>query len=864
MKHKIAIVSLVAMFMFCFISAPAVAQDFVRGGDIPFPENDKNTGGTGNMIAGEDLDNDGNVEIYLVNNNWNDTADELIPRIYKLEKAGESWEVVWSAVAPVPKQNTWPPLLVSDLDNDGKKEIIWMVINYTDAENPNPYRVLVYEAAGDGSDDMGVADGDNFLPNSAWTIVSEDNVNLRPFRAVLADPDMDGTTEIVFADRKGTDAAGGHFFGVISVDDIPDNADGSESWTLEVSGKDFDIPDHTENKWDVAVLDSTIYLFDEVVCTRVSYANGDWTLLPDQSSVLAGAGSWKGAQVLDIDGNAQQEIIAGSWYDGRKLDGHGIFIYQYSEEGDSLVGEKIADLSPYIADDAYGTYGGAVGDVDLDGQVDYVFGSRTSDPHAAIFRLEYQGAQDEVMNSALWELSVIDSNYAEGGRWGIIDVANIDEDANQEVLYTSSVPAGTFPDVGTQPIVILDNTEEIPTGPWHEMELDYTYKGVLDTVGGAHGIVVDPMDRVWVGGFFGENLHVIDPATGDRVMTIDSVSTQTPDGQDTTIVVTNCRGMNVDLDGNIIYAQSGAIMKFDSNDGTLLDWLPFDGSPLKPAIDSDGFIYVGLVVGVSPVSVIDPSTFEITQTITLDPLAGGFARGMEVSPDGKRLFPCNLAGGPHPVYIYETQDFVNYPLADSILYDDMGNPILTQQTVTVDWSRDGKLWYSQDNSYGSGGPDQLENALVMFDFDKMNYGYLWMPDPGTSDYTGPRGVAWSQDGKTAYVANFNAGAIYIYDTTPVSLKDDNGNIVTTYDLEQNYPNPFNPVTNIKFTVAKAGKVTLKVYNMLGQEVATLVDKNMPRGQFTVQFDGSNLASGMYVYELQAKDFNMSRKMMLIK
>ncbi|MBD3224105.1 MAG: T9SS type A sorting domain-containing protein [Caldithrix sp.] len=468
------------------------------------------------------------------------------------------------------------------------------------------------------------------------------------------------------------------------------------------------------------------------------------------------------------------------------------------------------------------------------------------------------------MDSTKWELTVIDSGYAEGGRWGIIDVANLDDDPNDEVVYTSSIPAGGLFG-GTQPLVILENTQEVATGPWHKMELDYTYEGVLDSLGAPHGIVVDMNDNIWIGSW-SEDAVVVVNSDGEEQFRVDSVNTTTPAGGDTTIYLSACRGMDVDPDGNIIYAQSGSVIKLDYTDGSILDWVPFNGSPLKPAVDDDGFIYVGLVVGVTPVSVIDPSTFEITQQIELDPLAGGFARGMEVTDDGKRLIPGNLDAAIHSLYVYETEDFINYPLVDSIRYDDMGNPIFESQSVTLDWSRDGKMWVSQDNSYGGGGADQMINALVMFNWDNMDYGYLWMPEPvpAESGYTGPRGVAWSQDGKKAYVASWNAGAVYVFDTSPVSLEARDGTVVTDYHLEQNYPNPFNPETNIEFTVAKAGKVSLKIYNMLGQEVTTLVDRNMPRGQFNVKFDGSNLASGVYIYKLEAGDFTMSKKMMLIK
>jgi hypothetical protein len=85
-----------------------------------------------------------------------------------------------------------------------------------------------------------------------------------------------------------------------------------------------------------------------------------------------------------------------------------------------------------------------------------------------------------------------------------------------------------------------------------------------------------------------------------------------------------------------------------------------------------------------------------------------------------------------------------------------------------------------------------------------------------------------------------------------------------YSLEQNYPNPFNPTTTIEFALPKQAKVTLKVYNLLGQEVATLVNGTLGAGRYTSEFDAAKLASGTYIYRLSADDFIKTSKMLLIK
>jgi hypothetical protein len=99
---------------------------------------------------------------------------------------------------------------------------------------------------------------------------------------------------------------------------------------------------------------------------------------------------------------------------------------------------------------------------------------------------------------------------------------------------------------------------------------------------------------------------------------------------------------------------------------------------------------------------------------------------------------------------------------------------------------------------------------------------------------------------------------------PSTNADDNQNFLYDFNLAQNYPNPFNPVTTIHYSVPHRSNVTLKVYDILGNEVAALVNEEKERGVYTVNFDASHLASGMYLYRLQAGSFVETKKMILIK
>jgi len=99
----------------------------------------------------------------------------------------------------------------------------------------------------------------------------------------------------------------------------------------------------------------------------------------------------------------------------------------------------------------------------------------------------------------------------------------------------------------------------------------------------------------------------------------------------------------------------------------------------------------------------------------------------------------------------------------------------------------------------------------------------------------------------------------------VGVEDEKvSNVATTFSLEQNYPNPFNPVTTIEYSIAKAEKVKISVYNVLGQKVDELVNNKMQAGVYKVNWNASGFASGMYFYKIQAGNFVKTRKMLLMK
>jgi len=130
---------------------------------------------------------------------------------------------------------------------------------------------------------------------------------------------------------------------------------------------------------------------------------------------------------------------------------------------------------------------------------------------------------------------------------------------------------------------------------------------------------------------------------------------------------------------------------------------------------------------------------------------------------------------------------------------------------------------------------------------------------------------WYKDQKQAWAAQRDAEWTTINNWLeygdpdgPNSVKQIDGSLPLDYKLGQNYPNPFNPTTNIEYSVPKSGYVSLKVYNLLGQEVATLFQGNQGPGNYRAEFNGENLASGMYMYRLEAGNVSITKKFMLMK
>jgi len=193
----------------------------------------------------------------------------------------------------------------------------------------------------------------------------------------------------------------------------------------------------------------------------------------------------------------------------------------------------------------------------------------------------------------------------------------------------------------------------------------------------------------------------------------------------------------------------------------------------------------------------------------------------------------------------------------------------TGQTVALKSTNGGAAWASATLP-GTGTLFSFNNVLNRFWYDRGSSIY-WSSDNGanfTSQFTGTgtyQAMNLDLDGNIIRGWSVTStGGIAGYYELLTGVSNNQNEVPSNYALSQNYPNPFNPSTKISFSLPKAGNVKLVVYDILGREVTTLVNDYLNASNHTVDFNASTLASGVYVYRIEAGSFTAAKKMMLIK
>lgn len=400
-----------------------------------------------------------------------------------------------------------------------------------------------------------------------------------------------------------------------------------------------------------------------------------------------------------------------------------------------------------------------------------------------------------------------------------------------------------------------------------------------DTVlGDGHAVAVDPDGKIWASAYGFKDSVQIEGGTWSQTRAIYVFN---PDGTQTSFSPLNIlegngikdtlwystRGMKEDHEGNILYMTGWPTMyRIDYTTGALLNKVDLDvaatmTSPTAPGVDNAGNIYIEPVLPGEPVQIYDKDFNYIGNALDA---TTAFARTTEVSPDGLDLYL--LAYTAPGIYIYHRSDeFSAFELTDSLL---------GFKTEAANWHpTTGRLWagagtagYAEPGLFGN---YQL-SSHAYYEIDvatkTLTDSLFWVVEGADPAAERQRGIAFSPDGQSAYLVAFG-GAGYSLIQKAVKGATDVEKLEgtpSTYELAQNYPNPFNPSTTINFSIPEAGMVSIKIYDILGKEVASLINEQKESGIYTVTFDASNLPTGTYIYKISSGNFTSSRKMLLLK
>ncbi|RKY55681.1 MAG: hypothetical protein DRP89_02765 [Candidatus Neomarinimicrobiota bacterium] len=452
-------------------------------------------------------------------------------------------------------------------------------------------------------------------------------------------------------------------------------------------------------------------------------------------------------------------------------------------------------------------------------------------------------------------------------------------------------------------------------GGWEFESVFYTEPGTeITNAYGAHGIAVDPAGNIWFGMYnyptdstvtatdtiYYYGPRVFDPSGTElsmspiKMLTIDGV---------TDTLFSSCRGLATDKDGNILLTVSGALYRINYQTGEGMNkYVSTDigtGSWTKAGVDAEGRIFIAKVVpGGGPIKILNHDFTELGNAVSS---WSQICRALQVSADGKDLYTGSTWNGKGIIHFHsDIPGVLEYTPVDTIgnryiegvldttwIYTSDTTIVGTDTTITIDttfttepyysvlWPEDitigpeGKVIYAA-NTQGEWSDKYRGSRWLAFDLETGEELYtIGTPefDPEKPYVNGAiwngRGAAWSADGNTMYLIDF--GYCNITKWSKTAAVDDNvGNIVRTFSLYQNFPNPFNPTTTIPFTIENSGLIKLIVYDMLGHEVATLVNKKMNPGSYKFEFDATQHATGMYIYRLTVDGKQMAKKMLYVK
>ncbi|NQV50322.1 MAG: T9SS type A sorting domain-containing protein [Candidatus Marinimicrobia bacterium] len=396
---------------------------------------------------------------------------------------------------------------------------------------------------------------------------------------------------------------------------------------------------------------------------------------------------------------------------------------------------------------------------------------------------------------------------------------------------------------------------------------------------GMHGVTVDGAGMIWYAMYNYSTASLYPTATDTvdvyQIFAVSSdgtpasfspISMLTISGVTDTLV-SSCRGLTTDNDGNVLYAVAGKMYKINHTTGAgmaMYDYPDFTGSLSKPAVDDAGNVYIGTVGPGHAIKILNSDLVETGNAVA--EFTGSNTRAIVVSGDGQDIYTGSTWNG----------------MGIRHLHSDLPGTFPHEEVEAIGgWQINDttfqQLW-AEDVSMSPEGLLYAANTQIEFTADTLHGSRYWVyGTDGTEKYSfgtpngaydqggmfNGRGCAWSADGTKMYVADFGYCAVTIWNQVPDGV-DRPITIPTAFELKQNYPNPFNPSTTIAYELHQDGLVTLTVYDVAGHEIATLLNDQMNAGNHVASFNGSNLSSGLYIYQLSFNGQVSAKSMMLVK
>jgi hypothetical protein len=390
----------------------------------------------------------------------------------------------------------------------------------------------------------------------------------------------------------------------------------------------------------------------------------------------------------------------------------------------------------------------------------------------------------------------------------------------------------------------------------------------LQGYSGCHGIAVDPDGKVWIQLYGASYTFPGGEGVAREIFVYNADGTPAPFNKFHSVTIggvtdtlwNSSRGMRADESGNIICVQFDTHYRIDykTGEGMAKGAPDANNTMISPGVDALGEVVYGRVIPKGPIGI---ASSDFTYLGNACDSADGYSRCLDVSSDGNDVFWCGYTTGYGVVVLHSDNGSIGPYAAAETLGVGMATESICFQPVT------GYLWVSSGSVLT---PPVGWSNTTWYAFDLKTKQVVdslsWNWESGRYTDPRPRGIAFSPGGDTAYVGAFNAefAAVQMFAKGPSSVQPITNTVPDKYALTQNYPNPFNPSTKISYSLNRAGKVNLSVYNLLGQVAAILVDGVQNAGGHEIVFSGAGLSSGIYFYRLQTADRVITKKMALLK